>query len=112
MEANMSTTEATPRMVTAFFANNADAHLVRCAEGELVLAVIEQTLEDAVEDHTKGRSKLKNNIPQFSRQYGYYPGEPARDIQNGILELFGATIGLDPKFVRESVAKVYPWVFA
>ena len=108
----MNAVEVTPRMATAFFANNADAHLVNCPEGELMLAVIEQTLEDAIEDHAHRSSKLRNNIPQFFRQYGYYPGDPAREIREGALELFGSTIGLAPAFVRESVAKVYPWVFA
>lgn len=99
--------KVTPPMLITYFANNAKEHLVRSPEGELILAAIDRVLEDAVHEHEHPEYFL------LPRKKSDHPlkGEPLRSIREGVVELFGGAIGLQPVFVRESLRKVYPWMF-
>ena len=99
----MELQDVTPAALTNMFANNADSLLVKTPEGELILAVIERTLDDARDAYDlHSRGVITGLLAQ---------AEPVRSMLEGIVELYGAAIGLTPAFVRECLVKVYPWAF-
>ena len=97
----MKTTNVTPNMFTKMLANNAD--LVDTGEVDLVLAVVNRTLDDAIQAHWYHRGR---------KPFQAKASEPCRAFTDGRVDAWVRLIGLDPVFVREQVVKTYPWMVA
>lgn len=92
----------TPNMFTKMLANNADKCLADTGEGDLVLAVVNQTVADAVQSY-----KYRGRRPFQPKAI-----EACRAFFDGRIDAWVRLIGLDPVFVREQVTKTYPWMVA
>ena len=84
------------RHLTSFFRNNADEKARETPIGRLALGVLQQTFGDATGQRT---SYVSPEIMEDARRFFF----------NGSADIWLDCLGLDPQFVRDSLAKLYRW---